>query len=324
VAQEEPQRRETDILGGGAVVSVLIPTDAGNRWIVEALRGVSAQTCPHWEVVVVEHGVIGTGAEEVVRAFAAQHPGKRVEHVRHPEPMAPGAAWNEAIGAAHGEVLAFLDPRDVWLPGHLEAVLTVLSDRDTIDVVASSAEVFRDAEGHPTTGCRLHDPLMGKGFPHSLAIMNIAALSGMVARADAVRAVGGFDPDPSMEPVLDHDLCVRLAKAERQFWFHSTPTVRYREDTGRASRNPSEYFQAQLRLYGKHPKFFREGRDRIIGVVGNEVYRLEEQVLGLKRGMRRRFGGPIMRTLLRLDAALLGRFGKAPVVDPPSGSRQLP
>ena len=53
-----------------------------------------------------------------------------------------GAARNSAAGRAHGELLAFLDADDVWLPDALEHQIAALASDDSVEMCFGRVEEF--------------------------------------------------------------------------------------------------------------------------------------------------------------------------------------
>ncbi|WP_292521845.1 glycosyltransferase family 2 protein [Methanoculleus sp.] len=100
---------------GAPAVSVVIPLYNKRPHIARAVTSVFAQTVRDVEVIVVDDGSTDGGAE-VVRGF------DRVRLIRQ-ENRGVSAARNRGIAAARGELVAFLDADDEWMPGHLEALV---------------------------------------------------------------------------------------------------------------------------------------------------------------------------------------------------------
>ena len=93
-------------------VSVIMPAFNAGRTIDAALQSVFAQTFRDLEVVVVDDGSTDDTAER------ASGWGDRVV-LLHQANAGPAAARNRAIRHARGELLAFLDADDLWLPTKL-------------------------------------------------------------------------------------------------------------------------------------------------------------------------------------------------------------
>src|SRR5262245_16167187 len=125
-------------------ISVIIPAFNASRYIAETIRSVSAQTVPVSEIIVVDDG--STDDTGQVAKSAADN----VTLLRQPN-SGPSVARNKGLELAQGEVIAFLDSDDLWLPDKMEHQLKVMNVSDRVVGVASSYEDF-DEE---TLSCRM-------------------------------------------------------------------------------------------------------------------------------------------------------------------------
>lgn len=98
------------------MVSVVIPLYNKVRHIGRALDSVFAQSHQEFEVIVVNDGSTD-GSQEVVRKYADP----RMRLVDQ-ENAGVSAARNRGIAEAKGELVAFLDADDEWLPDHITTV----------------------------------------------------------------------------------------------------------------------------------------------------------------------------------------------------------
>lgn len=104
-----------------ASISCVIPAYNAGLYIKEALESVRAQTLPVQEIIVVDDVSHDDTVERVKRMAGVQ-----LLQLRH-NAGAP-AARNRGAEAARGEILAFLDADDLWLPTKLEAQMAYWSD----------------------------------------------------------------------------------------------------------------------------------------------------------------------------------------------------
>ena len=101
-----------------ASVSVVIPVYNGERFLQAALDSVASQTLTPHEVIAIDDG-----STDSTPSILAAHPGLRV--ITTPN-RGPAAARNTGVGAASGELIAFLDADDWWLSGKLETQVALL------------------------------------------------------------------------------------------------------------------------------------------------------------------------------------------------------
>lgn len=105
------------------LVSVIIPTFNMAKWLPNALDSVLAQTYSHWECIVIDDGSTDN-TQEVVEHYSSKD--RRIRGV-HKESGGPSSARNAGIQISKGELIAFLDADDVWLPTKLTKQVELLS-----------------------------------------------------------------------------------------------------------------------------------------------------------------------------------------------------
>ena len=100
-------------------VSIVIPTYNRAHLLERALSSAVSECKPGDEVIVVDDGSTDN-TEAVIRAFS------RYARYLIGEHRGAGAARNAGIRAAAGDLVAFLDSDDEWIPGKLSWQRTVL------------------------------------------------------------------------------------------------------------------------------------------------------------------------------------------------------
>src|SRR5207248_406310 len=176
-------------------ISVVIATFNQAAYLGETLESVLRQSYPEVEIIVVDDG--STDATPAV----AERYGGRIRYVRQ-ENAERGAARNAGLRLAHGAFVAFLDSDDVWLPHKLEREAAVLIAQPDVAVVYSDVELI-DAAGR-RLGASPRPSFHGH-IAAQLIRWNFLMLSATLARAEAVRAAGGFSEDRRLAAVLRHD-----------------------------------------------------------------------------------------------------------------------
>ncbi|HEX8495683.1 MAG TPA: glycosyltransferase [Actinomycetales bacterium] len=200
-------------------VTVVMPVRDRPVQVLEALASVQAQTHPQWQLVVVDDGSTDS-TPDVVAAVAARDPRVQLVRAHH-----GGVSAARNLGAEHatGDVLAWLDSDNTWLPGHLGTMLTFLA-------VTGAESAYAALEQDTDHGVRYR--ALDAGWA-ALRLQNHVDLNVLVARRAAVEEVGGFDP--TLRRAVDYDLVLRLARRSVPA-FVPALGARYDERRGAADR----------------------------------------------------------------------------------------
>ncbi len=118
------------------LVSIIMPMYNSEAYVLEAVESILFQTHNNWELIVVDDGSTDTSIEIVTKLTIED---KRVKLLKNSENLGAAKSRNKAIEASKGDVIAFLDADDLWLPHKLETQLYVLNNNQT-DVCFSSYE----------------------------------------------------------------------------------------------------------------------------------------------------------------------------------------
>lgn len=123
------------------LLSVVIPTWNRSRLVCEAIESALAQRPGAVEVIVVDDG-----STDDTRAVLAERFGPEIKLLRLPKRGGVRAARNAGAKLATGELLAFLDSDDLWLPGKLDAELRVFELMPEAEAVISDNLYFIEGE----------------------------------------------------------------------------------------------------------------------------------------------------------------------------------
>lgn len=118
-------------------LTVIIPVRDARDTLREALESAAAQGFPGLELLVVDDGSTD-GSSDVVAACAP-----RARVFRHATSRGPAAARNTALREARGELIAFLDADDVWVPGALRRLWSCMHERPQTQFVVGATEIVR-------------------------------------------------------------------------------------------------------------------------------------------------------------------------------------
>src|SRR6185503_10685376 len=118
------------------LVSVIIPVYNGGRYLRAALESVFEQTYRPFEVIVVDDGSVDDSG-----VIAQSFPEVRYMHQAN---QGVAAARNNGIDAARGELLAFLDQDDLWIPEKLKLQISYLLSHPDLGYTLTHQQFFLD------------------------------------------------------------------------------------------------------------------------------------------------------------------------------------
>jgi len=180
------------------LISVVIPT-YNRGWILkEAVDSVLAQKYPAYEVIVVDDG-----STDDTAAILAGY-GNRITMLRQ-ENRGVSAARNRGVRKAGGNLLAFLDSDDLWLPGKLEAQADFFHAHPEMLICQTEETWVRN--GRRVNPKNRHKKPSGDIFEPSLELCLVSP-SAVMLRRELFEEMNGFDERlPACE---DYDLWLRI------------------------------------------------------------------------------------------------------------------
>jgi glycosyltransferase involved in cell wall biosynthesis len=219
-------------------LSVVIPAYNRAVTIGRAIASVLAQDRDDLEVVVVDDG-----SDDDTAARATDF-GPAVRVLRQAN-AGPGAARNAGIAASRGELVAFLDSDDEWLPGKLAAQLAVLDADPTVGLAGAGAEYV--AAGGALV--KRYAPGGAGDILARLVFENLLPTSSVVVR----KALLAGQPGPfrtDLPFAEDWELWLKLAARTRAFVLPGI-FVRYHVTPGSAQRSlqPERFLGAYETLF---------------------------------------------------------------------------
>jgi len=267
------------------VVSVIIPAYNVAPYIGETLDSVFAQTFADYEVIVINDGSPDT--EELERTLARFI--DRINYIKQ-ENRGASAARNAGLRAARGELVAFLDADDLWLPSYLDEQIKFILERNC-DLVCADAEVFSDSSNDEKTymeSLMADAPLTGDvTFLGLLSAEQSLITSGVVVRRERVLEVGLFDE--ALRNSQDFDLWLRLARHGTRMAYQRRTLLRYRSRDNSLSGDKVNVHRRELRVLEKVEREYDLSpaeRAEVVSVIGSRRAVLEFELgkLYLARG----------------------------------------
>lgn len=217
------------------LVSVVMNCYNSSRFLREAIDSVYAQTYDSWEIVLWDDG-----STDDSRAIARAYDGRlRLFEGRH---VGLGPARNLALAECCGDMVAFLDCDDVWMPRKLERQAPLFDDPGV-------ALAFCDAYVIDERGRRLSrmfeaaPPARGRVFPQ-LMVSNFIPLVAAMVRRSVFADVGTFR---ELSYAEEYDLFLRIA-ADHSVDYVDEPLANYRVHLSNFSHKGDVVYREALQI----------------------------------------------------------------------------
>ena len=180
------------------LVSIVTPSFNQAPYLEATIQSVLGQGYPRLEYIIIDGGSTD-GSLEIIRRYA-----RRLAHWSSEPDSGQTEAINKGFARAKGNVLAWLNSDDLYLPGAVREAVEFLEKYPEIGLVYGDADFVNDAgevvgrfPARQTSSARLR-----RGYVH-------IPQQASFFRASLWRLVGPLDP--TFYFAMDYDLWVRIA-----------------------------------------------------------------------------------------------------------------
>jgi len=204
-------------------ISVVIPAYNVEDYIVDAVESVLNQTLHASEIIVVNDGSTDNTSNLLSKYC------KKITII-HQKNAGLAASRNRGVKEARGNVIAFLDADDIWMPKKLQMQNEKLN---SFDIVYSNCINFGEIGGLPEIAIRSYKVREGDVWD-DLLFGNFITASSVVMKKSLFEQAGGFNE--TYRSCEDWDLWFRCSE-NNSVGYCSEPLVKYRFRSGSLSKN---------------------------------------------------------------------------------------
>jgi len=229
------------------LVSIILPTYNGARFIRRAIESVRAQSVTDWELLIVNDGSSdATGS--LITEISAIEPRIRILNFR--ENKGIQKALNEGLLQSKGEYIARIDDDDVWSDAHkLDKQLTFMAENPDC-VLVGTGLVVQNENGDELY--RFLNPVSDFEIRCRILYRNCFSHSTVLFKKAAALKFNGYDESELARHTEDYDLWLKLGTVGS---FANLPeySVRFTSRPGNiSSKNKLSQFRHQLAITGQY------------------------------------------------------------------------
>ena len=225
------------------LVSVIIPA-YNSRYVRDGILSILSQTFRNLELIVIDDGSPGDAIERICGEFP------EIRYIRQAN-AGPSSARNLGVREAKGELIAFLDDDDLWLPEKLEkqvALYGSISCKEEIGLIYTGQFLF---DGETIFGAKV-DTANGMVYPYLLFGQFIGTCSSVLIPRAVFDEVGYFDE--MLICTQDFEFFLRIAR-RKMIYSIDEPLIKYRTRPDQISKNPTLNNKEDLEVLAKQKEF---------------------------------------------------------------------
>ena len=231
-------------------------------YIQSALTSIGRQSCPDWEIIVIEDGSHDE-TESIVSRFASSFPANRITYKNLNVNHGVAAARNRFLDLASGRFMAFLDADDQWEEQHLENLLSCL---EGTHVLACTPILIWDGQNERLTGQYRPNPAQLLSPLREIFKRSFIMTSSCVALPRSTfEKVGYFDE--SLRIGEDRDYWFRAFNTGGSLGCTTLATCRYTKHGASSMTNTLLVARDNVKFYEKH-----RANSKIARLVSRRLY----------------------------------------------------
>lgn len=180
------------------LVSIITPSYNQARYLEQTIQSVLRQDYPRIEYIVMD-GASSDGSVEIIKKYAGQ-----LTYWESQQDMGQADAINKGFARATGDIVAWLNSDDYYLPGTISKAVQVFEENP--DVVLIYGNMLAVDENGATFNTLTYRPLTFE----DLLCFHIIGQPAVFMRRSALQKTKGLDP--TFHFLLDHLLWIQIAK----------------------------------------------------------------------------------------------------------------
>jgi glycosyltransferase involved in cell wall biosynthesis len=190
------------------LVSVVLPTYNGEKFLRPAIVSVLNQTLRDFELIIIDDASTDS-TPKILAEILADSKDERLVFLKNDRNLGIAGATNKGWAAARGEFVAMQDHDDISLPHRLQRQVDFLKSHPEIALIGSAATRIDDQGG---TWDTVEEPQDDLNLKWELLFRCRFRHMTLMIRRNAMEEVGGYREDTSLRFATDYDMLSRAAK----------------------------------------------------------------------------------------------------------------
>jgi len=231
------------------LVSIVLPTYNGAKYISRAIESVKFQDYLNWELLVIIDGS-DDNTEDIVKKY--QKTDSRIVLIKNEQNIKLVKTLNKGLLIAQGEYIARIDDDDVWIDAHkLSEQIDFLTKNKDYALVGTQFETENE---NGVSLKKINLPMTDKKIREHLLCYNSFCHSSVVFNKEVAMFVGCYSD--ILTHAEDWDLWLKIG-IKKKFFIINKPMVRYLSRDGLAKQTmKSDHVKNVLKVFYYYMKFY--------------------------------------------------------------------
>ena len=237
------------------LISIILPTYNGAKYIRRAIESVISQTFSDWELLVIDDGS-SDGTENILKEYINKD--HRIIYLKNEINLGIQKTLNRGLKEAKEEYIARIDDDDEWVDeDKLKKQVEFLNNNLDYVLVGTGVIVINEDS---VELLRYLLPETDEDIRNKILAKNCFVHSSVMFKRDTALTFGGYDESKYIRHIEDYDLWLKLGTVGK---FGNLPThaVKFTLREGSiSSKNKLEQFRKNITLAkkykNKYPNYF--------------------------------------------------------------------
>lgn len=219
--------------------------------IERSIKSVMNQSYKNIEIVLVDDNHSNSEFRMSIQSGVKKYP--NVVYVKHEKNMGAQAARNTGVKSCHGEVVAFLDDDDEWLPEKIQKQMSLL--KDDIGLVYSKGFRIDEDTGEMTPYDNERNFKTEVTFRDMLYGDYIGTTTQVLIPKNVIEKVGYFDLNQPARQ--DYEMWIRISRQYRCVGINERLFRHYIHQGEQISKSCKKSIAGMENIYNKYKKDYK-------------------------------------------------------------------
>ena len=194
------------------IVSIVIPTFNGSKYLSQAIESTLVQTFFNFELIIVDDGSVDN-SPAIIDEYMKKD--QRINYIRNEKNIKLPGSLNVGFSLAQGEYYTWLSDDNMYKQNSIEVMLSYLLNHKDVDIVYSDYSIINEQ------GIELRDVILDN--PENLLKGNCIGACFLYKR-EVHERLGGYSTDLYLAEDYDFwlraSVCFKIVKIEKNLYFY--------------------------------------------------------------------------------------------------------